>query len=85
MPPKITLYALSTCAHCRKTGQLLLDLVGEDGFTHIYVDRLSGDERNETMRELRRVNPTMSFPTVVIGEEVVTGFKEERITELIGN
>ncbi len=84
MPKSITAYGLSTCAHCAKARDLLESLVGEDGFTMVYVDRLTGDERNDRMRELRRYNPQLSFPTIVIDEEVVMGNKEEKIRELLG-
>ncbi len=80
----IILYGLSTCVHCQKTGELLEELLGASGYEHIYADRLFGEKRNNVMSTLRRINPTMSFPTVVIGEEVVVGFKEDRIRKLLG-
>lgn len=83
MTQPITLYALSTCAHCRKVGELLTELVGSDEFKHVYVDRLSGDERNTIMRELRSWNPQMSFPTTIIGKTVITGDKEETIRKAL--
>lgn len=83
MDNKVTLYALSTCIHCRKTKELLEELLGPDGFDCIYTDRLSGDERNDTLRELRRINPEVSFPTTVSGDDHVVGFKQDRIRELL--
>jgi len=83
MNRKITLYALSTCTHCHNVGTLLEELLGPKGFTHIYVDRLSGDERNITMRALRTKNPEMSFPTTVIGDRVITGEKLDVIRKLV--
>lgn len=75
----VTIYALSTCHHCGKAKELLESLIGADGFTCHYVDRLSGDARNDIMRELRRANPSLSFPTVVIGDTVIIGNKDEEI------
>ncbi|MGE4557819.1 MAG: glutaredoxin family protein [Desulfovibrionaceae bacterium] len=83
MGRNVVLYALSTCAHCRKTRELLESILGEDGFQTHYVDRLSGDERNDRMRELRRVNPELSFPTTVIDGATVVGAREARIRELL--
>lgn len=83
MPNPIKLYSLSTCIHCHNASELLTEHAGEDGFEHIFVDRLYGEKRNDVMRELRRMNPNMSFPTMVIGDEVVLGFKEEKIRELL--
>ena len=84
MKQDVTLYAISTCVHCTRTKELLLELLGQDGFTCVYTDRLSGDERNVTIRILRRVNPDLSFPTTVIGDAVVIGFKEDKLRALLG-
>ncbi len=75
--PTITLYALQTCSHCKDTKQLLQ----EHGIAYrtVYVDMLVGQERNDTMRHLRRVNPTVSFPTLVVGEKTIVGFKKKKI------
>ena len=83
MTKKVTIYALSTCVHCRKTKELLEELLGTNGLKCIYTDRLSGEERNDTLRELRQVNPELSFPTTVIGNDVVVGFKPDKIHELL--
>ncbi len=83
MSKDATLYALSTCAHCTKTRELLAAFLAPDALTVHYVDRMAGDERNDHMRELRRLNPELSFPTVVIGEEVVIGAKFDKIKELL--
>ena len=45
MPDKsITLYALSTCIHCKKTKEYLDDCGAK--YDCIFVDKLEGDERN---------------------------------------
>ncbi len=74
-----TLYALSTCAHCAKVKGLLEEL-GVD-YNCVYVDRLAGDDRNKRMRELKRHNPELSFPTLVAGDDVIVGSKEEQIRQ----
>jgi len=83
MSHDVTMYGLSTCVHCQKARELLESLLGEDGFTLVYMDRLYGDERNDRMRELRRCNPELSFPTIVIDDEVVMGNKEDKIRSLL--
>ncbi len=75
---ELKLYALSTCIWCRKTEKHLTEM----GFKYdvIYVDKLSGEPRENTMRELEKFNPNRSFPTLVIdGQKVVVGFKPEEI------
>ena len=45
-----------------------------------YVDLLSGNEKESAVREVKRFNPSVSFPTVVINEErAVLGFDEQAI------
>jgi glutaredoxin len=80
---KVIMYGLSTCVWCKKTKKLLTDL-GVD-FDYIYVDRLEGKEEKEAVEELRRFNPSVSFPTVVINDEkAIVGFKEKEIRENLG-
>lgn len=83
MDKNVTLYALSTCIHCKNTKAFLEELLGADGFDCIYTDRLSGEERNDTLRNLRRINPEVSFPTTVVGDDHVVGFKQDKIRELL--
>jgi glutaredoxin-like protein NrdH len=78
---KITLYALSTCIWCKKTKDLLLSL--GVGFDYIYVDLLQGEDRSQAVSEVRHYNPSSSFPTLVIGEKCIVGFREKEIKEAL--
>ncbi|MCX6669762.1 MAG: glutaredoxin family protein [Methanothrix sp.] len=78
---KITLYALSTCIWCKKTRELLSSLGVT--FDYIYVDLLKGEERSRAVEEVRRFNSSVSFPTLVIGEESIVGFREKEIKEAL--
>lgn len=79
---KIILFALSTCQWCRKTRLLLEDLKVD--FSYIYVDLLAGEERNQIVEEVKKYNPQLSFPTIVIDEEkTIVGFNEEGIREAL--
>ena len=75
---KVVMYGLSTCVWCKKTRQLLTDL-GVD-FDYIYVDLLNGDEEESAVQEVKRFNPSISFPTVIINDErAILGFDEQAI------
>ena len=76
------LYALSTCSHCRNTKRLL----GELGIDCeiIDVDLLDDDERKTVLAEVRKLNPSVSFPTLVVGERVIVGYREREIKEAFG-
>ena len=75
--PPIILYGLQTCSHCKSARKHLQD--HGVTFKTVYVDMLLGEERNETLRELRRINPSVSFPTLRIGDETIVGFKKDAI------
>jgi glutaredoxin-like protein NrdH len=78
----VILYALSTCIWCEKTKKLLVK--SGVGFRYAYVDLLKGDEREGAIEEIKRVNPSLSFPTLVVGDKAVVGFKEKEIKEAVG-
>ena len=73
----IILYGLQTCGHCKSVRKMLQDR--GVNFKTVYVDMLVGDERNTTMRQLKRLNPAVSFPTLCVGEEIIVGFKKDAI------
>ncbi len=79
---EVKLYALSTCIHCRNAKEFLTD----SGITYkcIDVDTLGVEERKEVLDEIRRVNSSCSFPTIVIGDSVIVGFKEDEIKRALG-
>ncbi|NJB68423.1 glutaredoxin-like protein NrdH [Desulfobaculum xiamenense] len=83
MPHHVKVFALSTCIHCRNTKEFL-DQCGVS-YDCVHVDELTGDERKACIEEVRRYNPAVSFPTVVIdGDTVVVGFRKDRLRELLG-
>ena len=79
----ITMYGLSTCAHCRHARDFLESR--NIPFTCIYVDDLTGDERAQTIETVKKHNPRISFPTIVIdnGAKVLVGYHEEELEEAL--
>jgi glutaredoxin len=77
----ITLYALSTCIWCKKTKELLTSL--GVSFNYVYVDLLKGEDRANAIEEIKRYNPSTSFPTLVIGDKAIVGYKEKDIREAL--
>jgi len=78
----VKLYGLSTCAYCQAIKKMLDDL----GVAHDYVeaDLLADAEREALVAELQAINPQCSFPTTVVGEQVIVGFQVQEIKEAIG-
>jgi glutaredoxin len=80
--PKVFLYALSTCGHCKNTKKLLDEHNVE--YEYVYVDLLSKDEMGNILDEVRKVNPQTSFPTLLVGDKVIVGYREPEILEALG-
>jgi len=78
---KVRLYSLSTCAVCKKVKQFL-DSQKID-YEFIEVDMLDSGEQWLTSKELKKYNPSGSYPTVVI-EEVIKGFDEPLLRKTLG-
>ncbi len=78
----VMLYALSTCGHCNHTKQLLDQLGVKYDFA--YVDKTAGEERQHLIDKVKEYNPQCSFPTLLIGETVIVGYKEKEIKEALG-
>jgi glutaredoxin len=82
MQPKVKMYTLSTCSHCRATKKFLDDCIVQYDFTD--VDLLSSAERENVLEEVKKFNPRCSFPTIIIGDEVIVGFQEDKIKQALG-
>jgi glutaredoxin len=79
----VALYALGTCAWCRKTKRLLNDL-GVD-YYYVDVDNLVGSEKVEANDEVRKWNPACSFPTLVVNDkDCIVGFDEQKVRRALG-
>ncbi len=53
-------------------------------FDFVDVDLLEGEERKAMVEEVKKVNERCSFPTIIIGEKVIVGYKEKDIKEALG-
>jgi len=80
--PEVKIFSLSTCSHCRATKKFLGECTIKYEF--IDVDILKGDERKAIIADVKKFNPRCSFPTIIIGEKVIVGFKEKEIKEALG-
>lgn len=78
----IRMYSLSTCSHCRRTKEFFTSQGIEFEFTD--VDLLTGDDRHAVVEQVRKINPRISYPTIMIGDTVIVGFRETEIREALG-
>ncbi|HJX39549.1 MAG TPA: glutaredoxin family protein [Anaerolineae bacterium] len=83
---KVKGYFISTCGWCKKTKRFLDE--HDVNYEYEYVDLLPAGEKQRALAEVSEYNPRKSFPTVVVSNggdtEVVVGFKEDRLREVLG-
>lgn len=77
----IEFYGLSTCVHCKHAKEFL-DQCGEE-YNCVFVDQFTGKERQEIIDIVKRHNPSVSFPTMVINGVVVVGFHKDKMEEAL--
>lgn len=83
MPKKpVKIFSLSTCSHCKSTKKLLSECTIQYEF--VDVDLLEGEERKAILEDVKKLNPKCSFPTIIIGDKVIVGYKEDEIKEALG-
>jgi glutaredoxin-like protein NrdH len=80
--PPVKIFSLSTCSHCRAAKKFLGECTIKYEF--VDVDLLEGDERKAIIEDVKKFNPRCSFPTVIIGDKVIVGYKEKEIKEALG-
>lgn len=81
-PENTVLFSLTTCGFCQAIKKMLQDLKVD--FECIEADLLEKDEKKEALKRLRKVNPKCSFPTVVVDDTVIVGYKIQEIKETLG-
>ena len=82
MHPPVKLYALTTCSHCKCTKELLNDCGIRFDCTD--VDKLPKEELSAILEEIKKINERCSFPTIIIGDKVIVGYREKEIREALG-
>ncbi|MHB8137592.1 MAG: glutaredoxin family protein [Smithellaceae bacterium] len=82
MAKKVKLYTLSTCSHCKAVKKFLNE--NNIAFDAKDIDLLQGTDRESALDEVVQYNPQRSFPTIIIGNTIIIGFKESDIKEALG-
>jgi glutaredoxin-like protein NrdH len=82
MQKPVKIYTLSTCVHCKAAKQLLNECTVKYEF--IDVDLLTGEAQKAVLEDMKKHNPECSFPTIIIGDKVIVGFRENEIRQELG-
>ena len=78
----VKLYSLSTCIHCKDAKEFFNQCgINTDC---VDVDKLDPEPRKKLLEEIKQINPGCAFPTIVIGNKVIVGFKKDEIKEILG-
>jgi len=81
-PKMVKLFTLSTCSHCKAAKQFLTD--NKVPYEFIDVDLLAGAQRKAALEQIGKHNPAYSFPTIIIGNDVIIGFQAGEIKKALG-
>ncbi len=78
------IYALTTCAHCRKTRALLEE--NNVPFILINIDSYPKALNSILSDKMREYNPRGSFPTIrLTNGQIITGYRENSLKEALIN
>ncbi len=80
--PTVKFFGLSHCIHCKNT-KAFLDQ-HHVPYDLVYVDTLEESRQSDVMEEVKKHNPNLSFPTLLIGDRVIVGFQREAIAAALG-
>jgi len=79
---KVFMYAISTCAWCKRTKQFLKDNNVE--FEYVDVDLCDDEDKEKVEKEITRRGGRLSYPTLIVDDKtLITGYKEDRISEAL--
>jgi len=76
------MYAISTCAWCKRTKNFLKDNNIE--YEYIDVDLSSGEDRERIRREILKRGGRLSYPAIIIDNKIlINGFRKDEIKETL--
>ncbi len=79
---KVFVYAISTCAWCKKTKKFLQDRGIE--FEFVDVDLCDDKDLDAIRNDLQKRGLGMSFPVILVdNKEGIVGFREEKLNEAL--
>jgi len=79
---KVFMYAISTCAWCKRTKQFLKDNNVE--FEYVDVDLCNDEDQGNIERDITNRGGRLSYPTLIVdGKILITGFKPDKISEAL--
>ncbi len=79
---KVFVYALSTCAWCKKTKKYLEDNGIE--YEYVDVDRCNQEDLDKIKDDILKKGSPLSFPLIIVDEKTnITGYREDKLQEAL--
>ena len=78
---RIKAFTLSTCGFCRLFKRFMEK--HHIPFEYVDIDQLNGEEREAVVQKADEYCPGCGYPIIVVGREVIRGFDEERLREVL--
>ena len=76
------MYALSTCAWCKRTKQFLKSNSVE--FEFVDIDLCDEDDKEKIRQDITNHGGSLSYPTIIVDDKrVITGYDEAQIKEAL--
>ena len=77
-PREITIYTTPTCPWCHRTKAWMRD-------KKIRYKEIDVTSDKKGLEEMVRISGQTGVPVIVVGDEVIVGFKESRLNEIFKN
>ncbi|UCE95534.1 MAG: glutaredoxin family protein [Candidatus Bathyarchaeota archaeon] len=79
---KVLLYAISTCAWCKREKSFLRENNIE--FEYVDIDLCSSEDREKARKDIIDRGGRLSYPAIIIdNKKIINGFHEDRIKEAL--
>jgi len=80
---KVFMYAISTCAWCKRTKQFLKD--NDVEFEYVDVDLCDDEDKEQIEVEITKRGGRLSYPTLIVDDKIlITGYKVDKISGVLG-
>jgi len=80
---RVFMYTLSTCPWCRKTKTYFAD--HNVPFQYVDYDLQTPEEQQKIEQEMKNRGGALSFPWVIIGDDLIVGWNPTKYDELLGS
>jgi glutaredoxin len=76
------MYAISTCAWCKRAKRFLKDHDIE--YEYVDIDLSTREDREKIRSEILRRRGRLSYPTIIVDDKIlINGYKEDKIKEAL--